>query len=182
MGKILITTKTGDTGTSSLANGKRLSKASSVFEVVGTLDELNSWIGLVAATLPDTSKKLRKQLYSIQETLFYVGAEVASAPKTKLPATKIAALERWQAELETLLEPNWHTKFLLPGGTLLGGQLDVTRTVCRRAERVLIAHAEAEKVSPVLIQYLNRLSDYLYLVRCYVNQQSTYQEIEFVAE
>lgn len=182
MAPIRITTKTGDKGLSSLANGKRLSKASSVFEVVGTLDELNSWIGLVAASLPSTSTKLRKQLYVIQETLFYVGAEVANAPKAKLPQKKVEALERWQAELEKLLEPNWHTKFLLPGGTVLGGQLDVARTVCRRAERVLIVHAETETVSPVLIRYLNRLSDYLYLVRCWVNQQSTYQEIEFVAE
>ena len=182
MAKINITTKTGDTGESALANGQRHPKDSSYFTVVGTLDELNSWLGLVAATLPKTSTRLRKQLFSIQETLFYIGAEIAASPKAKLPSKKVQELERWQDQFTKALEPNWHTKFILPGGTVLGGQLDIARTVCRRAERVLVSHTRVNPVSPVLIQYLNRLSDYLYLVRCYVNQQLSYQEIEFIAD
>ena len=181
MGKIQITTKTGDSGESALANGQRLSKASSYFEVVGTLDELNSWLGLIAASLPEDANRLRQQLYSIQETLFYVGAEIAQSPKAKLSSKKVLDLEKWQKEFETALEPNWHTKFLLPGGTVLGGQIDIARTVCRRTERLVIGHAQTTRVSPVLVRYLNRLSDYLYLVRCYVNQQLSYEEIEFVA-
>lgn len=182
MSKIQITTKTGDKGESTLASGKRLPKDSPQFEVVGALDELNSWLGLVAASLPQSIDSVRTRLYSIQETLFYIGAEVANAPKAKLPHKKVADLEKWQKKLEKVLEPNWHTKFLLPGGTVLGGQIDIARTVCRRTERVLVAYSHTATVSPVLIQYLNRLSDYLYLVRCYINQTHKYQEIEFVAE
>jgi cob(I)alamin adenosyltransferase len=182
MTTIHITTKTGDGGESSLANGQRLPKTSSYFEVVGTLDELNSWIGLCVAILPDEAIRIKKQLQSIQETLFYVGAQVAQSPKAILPPEKVKDLEKWQKYLENKLEKNWHTKFLLPGGTVIGAQLDITRTVCRRAERVLIAHAQQVEVSPVLTQYLNRLSDYLYLVRCYTNQQLSYEEIEFVAK
>lgn len=182
MTKIRVTTKTGDTGQSSLANGQRFSKADSYFEVVGTLDELNSWLGLIVASLPEDAKNVRRQLVAIQETLFYVGAEVAGSPKAKLPPKKVSDLEKWQKKLEDTLEPNWHTRFVFPGGTILGGQLDVARTVCRRAERVLVAHAAEHPVSPILTRYLNRLSDYLYLLRCYVNQQLQYQEIEFVSE
>lgn len=182
MTKIQITTKTGDTGESALANGQRLPKDSSHFAVVGTLDELNSWLGLVAASLPKQLEPLRDQLYSIQETLFYIGAEVANSPKAKLPSKKVSDLEKWQKNLENELEQHWHTKFLLPGGTVLGAQIDIARTVCRRTERILVAHARHHRGAAVLIRYLNRLSDYLYLARCYVNQQAAYQEIEFIAQ
>ncbi len=182
MTKIHITTKTGDSGESALADGHRLPKDASHFEVIGTLDELNSWLGLVAASLPNSNSTVQKQLYSIQETLFYIGAEVAASPKAKLPPNKVGELEEWQSELEKKLEDNWHTKFLLPGGTVLGGYIDVSRTVCRRTERLLIGHARQHETAPVLMRYLNRLSDYLYLLRCFVNQQTSYAEIEFIAE
>lgn len=181
MSKIRISTKTGDSGTSALANGKRFPKNASFFTVVGDLDELNSWLGLIAAGLPEQFAVIRPKLYVLQETLFYIGAEVAQSPKAKLEPAKVTELEAWQTELEKKLEHNWHTKFLLPGGTVLGGQLDVARTVCRRAERSLVAHSHEQQISPVLAQYLNRLSDVLYLLRCFVNQQLSYDEKEFTA-
>lgn len=181
MTTIKITTKTGDTGESGLANGQRLAKDSTFFEVVGTLDELNSWLGLLAVELSTEFPVQRAQLFAIQDTLFYIGAEVAQSPKAKLAAAKVKELEKWQSMLEKVLEPNWHTKFLLPGGTLLGAHTDIARTVCRRAERHLIAHQRLQPVSPTLIHYLNRLSDYLFLLRCYFNQQSSYPEKEFIS-
>ncbi len=181
MSKIQITTKTGDNGLSGLANGQRLSKDASYFEVVGTLDELNSWLGLIAASLGTALQPIQAQLYIIQDTLFYIGAEIAQSPKAKLSKKKVDQLEKWQSEYEQLLQDNWHTKFLLPGGTLTGGQFDVARTVCRRCERVLIAHERTQTVSTSVKQYLNRLSDFLFLLRCYINQLSEYSEKEFTA-
>lgn len=173
---IQITTKTGDTGTSGLANGQRVEKSSTYFAVVGDLDELNSWLGLLIVQMGSEFPELCAQLLEIQNTLFYVGAEIALSPKAKLSNSKVEELESWQQLLEKELEPNWHTKFVLPGGTLLGAHADLARTVCRRTERTLVAHSQTTPVSSALISYLNRLSDYLYLVRCYLNQQSHYKE------
>ncbi len=174
--KIQITTKTGDSGMSGLANGQRVSKASSFFTVIGNLDELNSWLGLLVAQIGHEFPELREQLLSVQDTLFYVGAQVALSPKAKLTEEKIEQLEDWQASMEAELEPNWHTKFVLPGGTILGAYADLARTVCRRTETSLVAHAQNHPVPPALFGYLNRLSDYLYLLRCYLNQQLHYKE------
>ncbi len=185
---IQISTKTGDTGESGLASGHRLAKDALVFEVVGTLDELNSWLGVVltqyeplhiTALHDKNNKKLIENLYHIQNTLFYLGAEIAGAPKTKLENTELKSLEAWSDGLQQHMAANWTTQFLLPGGTQLGAWLDVTRTVCRRCERVLISYSREVAVRPLLLQYLNRLSDYLYVMRCYVNQELSYQEKPF---
>ncbi|MBL8015598.1 MAG: cob(I)yrinic acid a,c-diamide adenosyltransferase [Candidatus Doudnabacteria bacterium] len=180
--KISITTKTGDRGESGLANGQRLGKDSAVFEVIGNLDEVNSWLGLVAAKLGEAFAPHKQFLYQVQDTLFYIGAEIARSPKAKLQVQAVKDLEHQQALLTKELEDNWHTKFLLPGGTELGGYLDVARTVARRAERSTLAYHRQEPVSDIVIQYLNRLSDYLYLLRCFVNQQEQYTEKEFEAQ
>lgn len=179
--RIAVTTKTGDAGTSGLANGERHGKSATFFAVVGDLDELNSWVGLLAVKLGSEFPEIHQQLMEIQHTLFYIGAEVALSPKAKLAASKVRKIERWQRTLEDVLEPNWHTKFVLPGGTELGAYTDLARTVCRRVERTLVKHSLAHPLSPLLSQYLNRLSDYLYLLRCYLNQQSHYQEKVFSA-
>lgn len=176
---IQITTKTGDKGESGLANGERVGKDAIVFEVVGTLDELNSWLGLVAAKLGESFHAYKQQLYTIQDTLFYIGAEVARSPKAKLQAEAVTQMEAWAKELQDQMEDSWHTQFVLPGGTELGGYLDVTRTVCRRAERVVISLHRQVPTSPFVLQYINRLSDYVYLLRCYVNHQEQYQEKKF---
>lgn len=180
--KIIVTTKTGDAGESGLANGQRVSKSSSFFTVIGDLDELNSYLGLVAAMCEADFPKEREKILKIQDTLFYIGAEVAQSPKAKLSSTKVIQLEKWQNILEQSLEANWHTKFVLPGGTPLGAYTDIARTVCRRAERSLWAHNEQYKLRPALQKYLNRLSDYLYILRCYFNQQLRYTEAYFESQ
>jgi len=180
--KISITTKTGDMGESGLANGERTTKSDQVFEVIGTLDEVNSWLGLVAAKLGVSFEVHQQHLYQIQDTLFYIGAEVARSPKAKLEPHQVEQLETWETELQSELADNWHTQFVLPGGTELGGYLDVARTVCRRCERVTVGYAQQTPLSPIISQYLNRLSDYLYLLRCFVNQKAEYHEKKFAVK
>lgn len=174
-----VTTKTGDKGESGLANGQRVGKDSLVFEVIGTLDELNSWLGLIAVKMGTAFKAHKKYIYEIQDTLFYIGAEVAQSPKAKLAAAAVEKLEKNSDELQNSMQGNWHTKFLLPGGTELGAHLDLARTVCRRSERLMVRLTKEQLLSPTLLQYINRLSDYLYVLRCFVNMQEQYHEKQF---
>lgn len=174
-----ISTKTGDQGESGLADGTRLPKDDLVFEVIGTLDELNSWLGLVAAVMETRFPSLRSFLLTVQDTMFYIGAEVARSPKAKLKKSQLTALEQAATALQDQMKDDWHTQFLLPGGTALGAHLDLARSVCRRLERLLVALDRRDSINPVLIKYCNRLSDYIYLVRVYVNHQDAYQEKKF---
>ncbi len=178
-----VSTKTGDEGMTSLASGRRLPKSSPIFEVIGTIDELNSWLGLIAAKLQPEFAEHREFILSVQDTLFYVGAELADAKQVKLTAAQLKMLEEKSTALQNSMADGWHHRFLLPGGTELGGMLDVARTVCRRAERVIVAQSQLKKdnqVRPLVLQYMNRLSDYLYVLRCYINNSVEYHEREFV--
>ncbi len=174
-----ISTKTGDTGESGLANGQRLGKDDFVFEVLGTQDELNSWLGLSIAKLPEYFAEHKKFLTEIQETLFYIGAELARSPKAKMKAERLKKLEEASEKLQQSMEANWTTKFLYPGGNEAAATLDVARTIARRFERLVIKYAKDQKISPLIYQYMNRLSDYLYVLRCYVNSQEKYHERQF---
>lgn len=178
---ISVSTKTGDKGTTSLANGERISKTDMLFEVIGTIDELNSWIGLVISKLEHGFKDQREFLLEIQNQLFFVGAELADAPNVKLDAKALEKLEKISHDLQKELskEGDWHKKFLLPGGTEQGAYLDITRTVCRRAERVLFSYSQDHQISTVILQYINRLSDYFYVLRCFINTAVEYQENQF---
>ncbi len=176
---IAVSTKTGDKGETSLASGQRLTKTNIIFAAVGDLDELNSWLGLLAVKFGSEFKQYRDQLYVIQDTLFYLGAELAASPTTKLDEKMLAKLEKQSDQLQKLMAQDWHTKFLLPGGTELGAYLDIARTVCRRAERSVVTLSVKSPVRPVVLQYLNRLSDYLYILRCFVNHALEYQEKMF---
>jgi cob(I)alamin adenosyltransferase len=203
---IAITTKTGDRGESGLANGVRLSKADVHFEVVGNLDELNSWLGLVVVKIKQFSDLLNlpndqkdssdtlsvlactEFLEQVQDTLFYIGAEIARSPKAILKKSALDVLEKNSSQLGQVLADDWHTRFILPGGTELGSWLDITRTVCRRAERSMVLLQQQSAIdldknqlefNPMLVKYLNRLSDYLYLLRCFFNDQLGYDEKEF---
>lgn len=179
MAKIAITTKTGDAGVTGLANGERLTKSSILFDAIGTLDELNSWLGLVAVKLSQPDQQHQAWIFGVQDTLFYVGAELAKSPKAKLLQAQVDGLEAYSQVLEELLKGEWHTQFVLPGGTEIGAHLDITRTVCRRCERIIVQYSQSESVSPIILKYINRLSDVLFLLRCYVNQQQQYQEKKF---
>ena len=179
-----IYTKTGDKGTTALYGGNRVSKASARVESYGNIDELNSFIGLAKSEITD--EKVLNQLQKIQFDLFTLGSESAT-PTDKLTLangksrltlmiseTEIEELENWMDEYETQLEPLQY--FILPGGGKSATALHVCRTVCRRAERSLVFLNESEEVRPELIKYLNRLSDYLFVLARYVSKLNEEKE------
>lgn len=159
-----IYTRTGDDGTTGLYSGARVPKHDARIEAYGTVDELSSAIGMaLALALPD---RIARLLEWVQDTLFDVGAELAtpSGSGKTAPAVRdddVAALERAIDAAEEALPPL--DTFIHPGGTVGGATLHVARTVCRRAERRVLALAEREDVDPVVVRYLNRLSDALFV-------------------
>jgi cob(I)alamin adenosyltransferase len=161
-----IYTKTGDRGTTSLFGGKRVSKSELRIETYGTVDELNSWIGV----LRDQEVNMNRQavLIEIQDRLFTIGSVLATEPgntKVKIPSLSeadITFLEKQIDEMDATLEPLKF--FVLPGGHPSVSWGHVARTVCRRAERLVIALHQSEPVAEQVIQYLNRLSDYLFML------------------
>lgn len=177
-GKMKIYTRTGDKGKTSLFTGERISKSDPVIVAIGAVDECNSSIG-VAVSLLGTDPQfnaVRSQLETIQHALFDVGAALAT-PRTRASSTKIDKT-RFDSESTTLLE-NWidameenlpplHT-FILPGGHPCGAVLHLARSTCRRAEQHVVPLNEQLEVSDPVLTYLNRLSDYLFVVSRYVN-------------
>lgn len=173
-----IYTKTGDQGETSLYGGKRLPKSDLRLEAYGSVDELNSALGVCLAQ--DGSAPYAAALTSVQQTLFLVGAELASAAEAPTGLTLVSdqeitnleqAIDRWQAELPKL------TNFILPGGHLLASHLHLARTVARRAERAVVRLSQEQPVRPVLLKYLNRLSDYLFVMARQVNHQQGAGEV-----
>jgi cob(I)alamin adenosyltransferase len=179
---ISVSTKTGDKGTSSLANGKRVPKSSFIFEVLGTQDELNSWLGVCITKMSSEFTQQKNFLYEVQDTLFYIGAELALSPKAKLEQAALEKLEKTSEILQSRMEEGWTTKFLFPGGNETAAWLDVARTVSRRFERSVVRYSQDELVSPLILKYVNRLSDYLYVLRCFVNSRENYQERTFTSK
>jgi len=176
---ISVSTKTGDKGTSGLANGKRVPKSSYIFEVLGTQDELNSWLGVCITKMSSEFTQQKEFLYEVQDKLFYIGAELALSPKAKLGDDALQRLESVSDALQERMEEGWTTKFLYPGGNEAAAWIDVARTVSRRFERTVVKYSLEEVVSPVIMKYVNRLSDYLYVLRCFVNSREKYQERSF---
>ena len=173
-----IYTKTGDAGETALYGGTRVSKSSARVDSYGNIDELNSFIGVAKAQISD--KNILNQLKKIQFNLFTVGSEAAT-PTDKLTLAngnsrltliispkETEELEMWMDEMEEKLEPLKY--FILPGGGGGATAIHVARTVCRRAERSLVFLNEAESVRPELIKYLNRLSDYLFVLARFVSK------------
>lgn len=173
-----ISTKTGDRGESSLADGSRLPKSNQVFSVLGSVDELNAQLGMCASLLTDHASA-KKMILKIQDALFYFGAEIARSPKVQFHQKALDSVEEASEKLQNSMKEGWTTQFLLPGGNQISAQLDVTRAVCRRAERELSQYADVEEVREILFQYLNRLSDYLFVLRCYINRESGVTEKAF---
>lgn len=176
---VIVSTKTGDKGQTALADGRRLSKADQYFATIGTLDELNSWLGLVVTKFDTSFHDQHQFLLYIQHQLFVVGGELAQFPKTRVSYYFLKKIEAETDKLQNSMKKNWHTKFLLPGGTELAAWIDITRSVNRRFERQLVALADTVKVRPVLLKSTNRLSDYLYVLRCFVNHRLQYGEKKF---
>ena len=174
-----IYTKKGDKGTTALFGGTRLPKHHIRIESYGSVDELNSFIGLVRDHLTD--KGLRAELKSIQETLFTVGSHLAADPSKEnlwLPNIEDAAVELLENgidRMEESLEPL--KNFILPGGHPTVSHCHVVRCVCRRAERNVVALSELETVPPILIQYLNRLSDYFFVLARFLGKELGAEEV-----
>ena len=181
-----IYTKTGDQGNTALINGERLPKNSLVFEFLGTLDEFNASLGLVIskfASIPQsqTMVKEKKLLTNLQNELFKLGAEIAASPKVKLDEQFTHHLEKEIDFLQNDLGKDWRYKFVLPGGSEISAFLDLSRTICRRLERRLVSLDNERDIREVALQFINRSSDYLYVLRTWVNKELKNKEIEFRA-
>ena len=170
----MIYTKTGDKGETSLANGQRVSKADARIEAYGTVDELNSWIGLLRAeqsncqqpsdqTCDSQLSANNDQLAWIQNKLFNLGAALSEAPGEWITEADVLRLEQEIDQLQEQL-PALHA-FVLPSGHISACDCHICRTVCRRAERRMI---EAQ-ASDLFIRFINRLSDYLFVLARYLN-------------
>ena len=176
-----IYTKTGDDGKTSLFGGKRVDKDNLRIEAYGTIDELNSVIGIVLTD--NVSEKTSKILNLIQNSLFVIGSELASPSdvesKAITPVTEedIRILENYIDEIDTDLSPL--KNFILPGGTKSASLLHFARTVCRRAERRIVEIDKVEKINQKIIVYINRLSDLLFVIARYENHVASSPEIEW---
>lgn len=166
-----IYTKTGDGGETSLYGGQRVAKGNPRLEAYGTVDETNTALGLVLAQAGVTA--YAEQIKKLQIDLMVIGAELATPTGQTITGLaliseeRITELEKNIDKLEAELKPL--TNFILPGGNVLAANLHHARTICRRAEREVVRLAEAEVVRPVVIKYLNRLSDYLFVLARHAN-------------
>src|SRR4030095_13192716 len=174
-----IYTKTGDKGDTRLFDGTQVRKNDPRVEAYGNVDELNSFVGAAVSFLDDG--ELRTILMDIQRDLFSVGARLADPQqhgkkqKSKLDPARVHALEETIDRFETELPPL--RQFILAGGGPAGAMIHVARTVCRRAERGVVALAGTVEIDPLTIEYLNRLSDFLFVMARLVNQRNGQQEI-----
>lgn len=164
----MIYTKTGDGGTTSLVGGSRVSKDDVRVEAYGTVDELNSHIGLLAEMARDLQGGYYEELKAVQNNLFTLQTLLATEDKeiyARLPQLKPEEVDMLERQIDTITDllPKLHN-FVIAGGTMLGAQCHVARTVCRRAERCVVTLAREAEVDDVILRYLNRLSDYLFVL------------------
>jgi cob(I)alamin adenosyltransferase len=161
-----IYTKKGDKGKTGLIGGTRILKSALRIESYGTVDELNSYLGVVRDY--EIGEEYKTQLIEIQDRLFTIGSSLASDPEKstmKIPDLKledIELLEQWMDEMDAVLPPMKF--FVLPGGHQAVSFCHVARCVCRRAERIIVQLHEEDFVAELVLQYMNRLSDYLFVL------------------
>lgn len=177
-----IYTKTGDKGTTQVYTSEvlRLNKNDAILECYGSIDELNSHIGMLSALLVadkfDEAEPCLSQsfMFGIQKTLFSIGFAISDKPQIDDNATQL--LEEAIDKLQQKLPPQ--TKFILPGGSQLAAQAHICRTVTRRAERTIVSVAQQQNVPDICIQYLNRLSDYFFVAARALNFRAQIADIE----
>ena len=178
-----IYTRTGDDGSTGMADGSRVSKADSLFSVMGDIDELNSHIGLVRAQLTQTvmdatqQTDLSQALVIIQHLLFNIGGELSMPEYEGVNATHIDWLEQQIDTMNITLPPL--KDFILPTGSVLVSQLHVARTVCRRAERqaVLLQQELPQAIRPTAVSFINRLSDWLFVAARFCTDPEQVSEV-----
>ncbi|CAN5126370.1 cob(I)yrinic acid a,c-diamide adenosyltransferase [soil metagenome] len=171
-----IYTRTGDKGQTSLFGGTRVLKSDDRVDTYGTIDELNSLLGVVVANIETKHKKLAKELEGIQHDLFDIGSYLAN-PKAKPIGRLQMRVEEFEKRIDTMTSkmPELHN-FILPGGGRVGASLHQARTVCRRAERRLISLMQHEEIDEHLVKYINRLSDLLFTMARSVNHKEKKKE------
>ena len=186
-----IYTRTGDKGQTSLFNGQRVSKADLRVEAHGTVDELNSVIGVVIAGIRNprlaakrAKSEIRNELVEIQNDLFEIGSVLASS-EVRSERLEVKRLKKRVKEFEELIDTMTKQmpvlkNFILPGGGKTGALLQMARTVCRRAERRVVDLLKSEKVDNSIIMYLNRLSDLLFTMSRFVNYKEKQKEVIWV--
>ena len=159
----MIYTKTGDKGDTSLANGARISKADARIEAYGTVDELNSWIGMLRVTVSGERLTVSEQLQWLQNKLFNLGAALSLAPGEWITDADVHQLEQWIDEMQAHVPRQ--KAFILPYGSEAVCRCHVCRTICRRAERKMILL----NPDPTLLQFVNRTSDYLFVLARFIS-------------
>lgn len=171
-----IYTRTGDDGTTGLVDGSRIGKNALRIAAIGDVDELNSLIGMAIVEMADDAAEQKAMLTRIQNDLFDLGADLATpgddfAPSEmtlRMVASQSVALETAIDTLNDHLEPL--TSFILPGGSRAAAAVHIARAAARRAERAIVAMADADAVNPHALIYINRLSDYLFVLARYINK------------
>jgi cob(I)alamin adenosyltransferase len=179
-----IYTKTGDKGQTGLFGGARVAKNHIRVEAYGTVDELNSYIALIGDLAMERNIRVYGEiLKEIQDRLFTIGANLASDPDKNMttPDILVSDIERLEHEIdamESVLPPLKH--FILPGGHPLVSHCNIARTVCRRAERCVVSLAKKSVVEPLVIQYINRLSDYLFVLGRRLGHHLEIEEVKWI--
>lgn len=183
-----IYTRTGDNGETHLAGGHRTKKTDPRIQAIGDIDELNSWLGMIAATAQTVTelKEFLAQCYNIQQQLFNLGAQLAILPadrRENSPSITQKHIDQLEQHIDTMnQELPMLTSFILPGGNHLCASIHIARAVCRRAERSLFSLKEQnETVDALPIQYINRLSDWLFVAARFVCKQCHIKEILWTA-
>jgi cob(I)alamin adenosyltransferase len=166
-----IYTRTGDDGTTSLYGGKRVLKCEELVDVYGSMDELNSWMGLITVK----AKSNKSFLLAIQSDLFTIGSTLAGwKGNLRSVRSRIAEMEKHIDQMDSQLPKRTH--FIVPGGSELAAQIHIARSICRRVERQTVALSKKQDIHPVIIQYLNRLSDLLFMLARFINMQGKVRE------
>jgi len=180
-----IYTKTGDKGSTSLFGGKRVQKHHLLVEAYGTVDELNAHLGLLRDNVEDSNTKAI--LISIQNVLFEIGAHLASdsendkKSQSKIPEIKKSSIELLEHKIDEINEAlNPMTHFILPGGHTVVSFCHIARTVCRRAERRVCQASDNQSVNSTIITYLNRLSDFLFVLARKLSHDLKIEEIKWI--
>jgi len=173
-----ITTRTGDAGETGLGDGSRVPKHHARIQALGDIDELNSALGLVLAE--DVPQDIRSALTQVQQDLFDLGGELSIPGHTLLKGAQVARLdalvERWNAGLAPLKE------FILPGGSRAAASAHLARTICRRAERSVVALSQGSSINTAARQYLNRLSDLLFVAGRALNRHAGRTDVQWQHE
>lgn len=165
-----ISTRTGDAGQTKLGDGSGVSKADPRVAAMGDVDELNSAVGLLIAFGVPPQLEAETQLAAVQQDLLDLGGELSIPGYTLLKPERVAALDVWLKTLNASL-PRLQ-EFVRPGGSVAAGQAHMCRTICRRAERSVVTLAELQTISHTARQYLNRLSDLMFVLARSMNQQA----------